>query len=145
MNFNEILNNAVLGEIEKPKPVPVGSYEALIIGTEFKESQKKKTKMLEVQFELVAPQDDVNEVDLEEYGDSVAGKKLKMPFFLTEDSIFRLQDFILEHVGLELKGSTLDEAIPQLVNHPVGLRVTHEISQDGETVYVKATKTFALS
>lgn len=143
VNFSQLLQNATLGEIEKPKPLPVGSYATIIKQIEQGESPgEKKTPYVRINAEIVAPLGDVNEADLETFG-SVSGKKVKVDFYITEDSLFRLQDFILEHVGLELRGMNLDQAIGQLVNHQVGMKIKHEISKkDNQTIFAVVDGTF---
>ncbi len=142
LNFTELLQAATLGEIEKPKPVPVGSYETKIEKVEFDESSQKKTPLVRFWHEILQPLDDVSEEDLEAYG-SVVGKKIKTDFYLTEAALHMLQDYILNHVGLDLSGTTLEQAIPQCVQNAVGIRIKHEISQrDGETIFAVIDSTF---
>lgn len=142
-NFANILQNATLGEIEKPKPLPVGSYVALIKQVEYGETTgEKKTPFARVNMEIVSPLSDVNEADLEEFG-SVTGKKFKTDFYLTEDALFRLQDFVLEHVGLDMRGMNLDQALPQIVNNQVGIKIKHEVSKrDNTTIFAVVDATF---
>lgn len=143
-NFSEILQNATLGEIEKPKPIPIGGYEAKITKIEFDESSKKKTPFARFHFEIVQALEDVDEDDLEEFGE-VAGKKTKTDFYLTEAALHMLQEFILYHVGLDVEGTSLEEAIPQCQNNVVGIRMGHQISEkDNETVFANVTATFSL-
>lgn len=147
-NFAEILGNAKVGEIERPKPLPIGDYAVLIKGVEYGETNgEKKTPYARFALEVVQPLDSVSEGDIELAGglSKITGKKLKVDFFLTPDSLFRLQDFITEHVKLDLAGVSLDQAIPQLINNQVGVKVKHRPdSRDPETVYAEVERTFAL-
>ena len=143
-NFSEILSSAKLGEIEKPKPMPIGSYEANIVKIEFDKSSQKKTPLVRFHFSIVQALEDVSEDDLEEFGD-VVGKKAKTDFYLTDAALHMLQDFILYHVGLDIEGTSLEEAIPQCQNNVVGIRIKHEISQrDNETVFAVVDATFSM-
>lgn len=141
--FTSILSNAKLGEIERPKPLPAGSYVALIKTWTFDQTKsEKKTPFARVELEIKAALDDVNQVDLEEFG-SVDGKKVKHDFYLTENSLFGLQQFVLEHVGLDLQGMSLDQALPQTVNNQVGVKIKHEIDKNNpEIVYARVDGTF---
>lgn len=142
--FTNILSQAKLGEIERPKPIPAGSYIALIKSWTFdKTKSEKQTPFARVELELKAPLSDVNEADLAEFG-SVDGKKVKHDFYLTENALFGLQTFILEHVGLDLKGMSLDQALPQSVNNQVGAKIKHELDQKNpEIVYARVDGTFS--
>jgi len=146
-NFAEILKGAKLGEIEKPKPLPIGSYQAMIKTIEYGETMgDKKTPYVRFNVETVQHMDDVNEVDIENAGgaEKLRGKKLRVDFFLTPDAMYRLQDFVIEHVGLDsLKGVDLDQAIPQLVNNLVGIKVKHRPDKnDPEMLYAEVERTF---
>lgn len=145
VNFADILKNATVGEIEKPKPMPEGSYQALIKSIETGQTTgEKQTPYLQVNMEIVGALDDVDQAALQAFG-PVNGKKVKTEFYLTDDALFRLQDFILDHVGLDLKGQTLDQAVGQLVNNTVGVHMKHSISKkDNVTVYSNVDKTFSL-
>lgn len=149
-NFAEILKGATLGEIERPKPVPVGSYQALIKSVTFGNTTgEKKTPYARIELELAAPLDDVNQVDLEEFTKkhgAISTKKVKTDFYLTENSLFMLQDFVLTHVGLDMKGMTLDQALPQIVNNTVGVTISHrQDDKKPEVVYAEVKGTFALA
>ena len=145
-NFTAILQNAKLGEIEKPKPLPAGSYAALVKSIEQVETKgEKQTGYIRVNMEIVAPLGDVNEVDLEEFGNP-SGKKIRTDFYITDDAIYRLQDFILEHIGLDMAGMSLEQAIPQMVNNQVGVKITQEISKkDPSVIYAVVSSTFNLN
>lgn len=141
--FQSILANATIGEIEKPKPVPEGSYVALIKGVEYGETKSdKKTPYARVNLELVQALSDVNEASLSAFG-PVTGKKMRLDFYLTEEALFRLQDFILDDIGLDMKGMTLDQALPQIINNQVGVKIRHKFDEkDATKVYTEVEKTF---
>lgn len=144
-NFQSILAGATLGEIEKPKPLPVGSYQALIKSFEFGESKQKQTPYVRVNMEIVAPMSDVNEADLEMFGGlaKLQGKKIKHDFYLTDASMFMLQEFVLDHVGLDLKGMSLDQGLPQIQNQVVGVRIQHRPDdKKPDIIYAEVAGTF---
>lgn len=142
-DFSSILSNAKLGEIEKPKPVPVGSYLAMVKNVEFKEGTgEKKTPFARVNLELVSAMEDVDQDALASAG-GLQNKRTKVDFYLTDQAMFRLQDFILKDCALELNGMSLDQAIPQLTNQQVGVKIKHEVStRDPDTVYAIVDSTF---
>jgi len=140
-NFTELLGSATLGSIEKPKPLPQGSYVAIIKKSEYDKSSKKQTPFVRFHMDIVQAMEDVDEAALEAYGD-VSGKSIRTDFYLTEGALFQLQDFILYHIGLDLTGQTLEQAIPECVNQQVGVRIEHEASQDGQNFYARVKETF---
>lgn len=148
-DFSSILDKAILGEIERPKPIPVGSYSAVIRSIEHGETKsEKRTKYVRVLLELTGFLSDVNEVDLAEAGgwEKLNGKKLRLDFYITEDSTYRLQDFILKDVGLDLRGMSLSQGIAQLVNAQVGVHIAHNLDKkDPSKVYSEIDRTFNLN
>ncbi len=141
--FSDILKNATIGSIEKPKPYPEGSYVALIAGIEYGETKsEKKTPYARLNLKLVQALSDVKPEELAAYGD-IAGKSVRLDFYLTEDALFRLQDFILEDMGLDMKGQTLDQALPQIINNQVGIHIKHTFDEkDPSKIYTNVDKTF---
>jgi len=145
--FASILDTAVLGNIEKPKPMPVGSYQVLIKSLETgKTKSDKKTDYLRIHAETVQPLSDVNEEELAAFG-PVNGKKVSFDFYLTEATLWRLNEFIVDHVGLDqLRGVALSQAIPELVNNTVGITVAHRRDErKPDDVYLDVTKTFRIN
>lgn len=142
-DFTEILQGATLGEIEKPKPLPVGSYVAKIIGSSYdKAKNENKTPFVRFNLEVVNALSDVDEGDLEAFGE-IAGKKTKVDLYLTDAALHMLQDFLLVHVGLEAEGMSLEIAIPEAQNNLVGIYIEHEVSkQDNETIFARVGRTF---
>lgn len=140
-DFTELLSTSKLGEIEKPKPLPPGSYVALVKRQEYDKSSKKQTPLARFYLEVQSAMEDVDAEALAAFGD-VKGKTLKHDLYITESSLFMLQDFVLNHIGLDLEGKSLEEAIPECVNQLVGVRVKNEIAQDGETTYATLEGTF---
>ncbi len=133
-DFQSILAGAKLGEIEKPKPLPTGSYIGLIKSVAYDVSRgEKKTPFARINIELIQALDDVNQDDLASAG-GVQGKKTKVDFYLTDDALFRLQEFVLDHVGLDSRGVSLDQALPMLQNMPVGVSLKQEVSQKDPSV-----------
>lgn len=129
-------------EVERPKPRPAGHYIALITGHEFGESSKKKTPYVRYAVKLMEALSDVDEEMLEEAG-GFEDAKMSVDFYVTENSLFRLKEFLADHVGLEMDNRPLKEGIPEAVNNQVGVVVEHEIStQSPEDVFARIRRTF---
>ena len=140
-NFGSILDRAP-SEIEKPKPLPQGSYITQIVGQpRFDKSSKKQTEFVEFTHKLLSALDDVDEDELKALG-GVKDKVMKNTFYLTESAAWRLKEF-LEHCGIE-EGDSLREMIEETPGKQVGIFVGHEASQDGTSVFARVGKTFVV-
>jgi hypothetical protein len=122
-------------QIEKPKPLPAGTYNGVISKFEFGESRDKKTPYVRFHFALQSAGDDV----LANYADQLAKidlakKQLRRDFYITDDALYRLKDFA-ESCGQSTSGRTLNEVIPLLQNSAVLISVTQRNSDDGKDVF----------
>ena len=128
-------------DIERPKPLPVGSYVCVVQGQpRIDKSAKKQTEFSEFTLKLLEALDDVEAEDLAAQG-GIADKTIKLTFYHTENSIYRLKEF-LEHCGLEIEhGILLRKLIGETPGCQVVAHVIHEASQDGESVYARVKST----
>ena len=141
LNFGSILDRAP-SEIEKPKPLPQGSYITQIVGQpRFDKSTKKQTEYVEFTHKLLAAQEDVDEDELKALG-GVKDKVMKNTFYLTEGAAWRLKEF-LEHCGID-EADSLREMIEETPGKQVGIFINHEASQDGTSVFARVGKTFVV-
>ena len=128
-------------DIERPPPLPVGSYVCVVQGQpRIDKSAKKQTEFSEFTLKLLEALDDVEAEDLAAQG-GIADKTIKLTFYHTENSIYRLKEF-LEHCGLEIEdGISLRKLIGETPGCQVVAHVIHEASQDGESVYARVKST----
>lgn len=139
-NFADLLDKPS-SEIEKPKPVPQGTYQFSINGL-YKEgkSTQKQTPYVEFTCNYMAALDDVDEAALAEMG-GVNGKTSRLTFYITEDSTYRLKKFLVEDLLLE-EG---DKSLRQLLDETPGCQflgaVKHEASKDGTSVFANIATT----
>lgn len=139
-------------EIERPKPLPVGTYRVIVVGApRFDKSTKKGTDFVEFTLKYISAEEDVDEDDLKHAltkpsGESVAlnEKTNKVTFYLTEDAAWRLKDF-LKHCGVYNEDQSLRQMIAQTTNCEVLATVKHTPSDDGEAIYANISKTAAVS
>lgn len=131
-NFNAILSKQV-EEVERPKPLPVGTYLFNIVRHEFGESQQKKTPYVRFICKPMMAQDDVDKSMLPENWQS---KEFRQDFYLTDEAMFRLRDF-LETIQVSVSGRTFAAAIPDTTNRQFLGTVTHTIGKDGKSVYAE--------
>ena len=142
-NFGSILDRAP-SEIEKPKPLPQGSYITVLVGQpRFDKSAKKQTEFVEFTHKLLAAQEDVDEDELKSMG-GIKEKVIKNTFYLTEGAAWRLKEF-LEHCGIDLDDcENLRAAVEETPGKQVGIFVNHEASQDGTSIFARVGKSFVV-
>lgn len=137
VDFTNLLSKSA-DTVERPEPLPAGSYLTTITGYRTVESGQKKTPGVEFDLQITAPGDDV---DAEAYAKvkNPQERVLKTQFWLTEDSLFRLKDF-LEKAGFETAGRTFVDMLAEVAGHQIISLVSHRVSQDGESVFPEAKK-----
>jgi hypothetical protein len=118
--------------IEKPKPLPAGTYNGVISKYEFGESKEKKTPYVRYHLTAHSAGEDVDPDSIE--GIDLSKKSLRRDFYLTEDAMYRVKDF-LDSVGVSTSGRSLGEVIPEAINAAVLISVTQRSSPDGSEIY----------
>ena len=129
--------------IERPKPLPTGTYICIVKGMpRYDKSSQKQTPFVEFTLQPTTACDDVDADDLEAMGGFV-NKTIKATYYLTEDSAWRLKDF-LGHCQVEESGT-----LRQMCEHTAGCEVyatiKHEASNDGQSVFAKLGSTAAVN
>ena len=138
-SFESILDTPAT-EVERPKPLPAGTYDAIVKGLpEFGESSQKKTPFARFTLAMQSAGEDVDEEELTSIG-GLDGKSIKSTYYTTPDALFRLTDF-LEHCGIELDGKTIRQAIDDTPNCSVKILIGHTASADGESIFAELKKT----
>jgi len=139
--FTSILDRQS-SEIERPKPLPVGTYLCIVKGLpRYDKSSKKQTDFVEFNLEIQSAEEDVDADAIEAFKGGVVGKSVKDTYYLTEEAAFRVKDF-LEHCGVEDEG-TLRSRIEQTPGCQLKVFIKHEPSQDGQTMFARIGKTMA--
>lgn len=145
--FSSILDRPS-DSIERPKPLPVGIYLFAVKG-QYKEdvSSQKKTPYAEWQVVPLQAGDAVDQEALDECltnkttGEkkALADKALKATFYLTDDAIWRLTEF-LTHCGIEDGPISLRERMSQAAGAQFLGEVIHE-SGKNSSVFAKLGNT----
>lgn len=146
-SFQEILERQA-SDAERPKPIPAGTYSAVVSGPgEFGESSKKKTPFIEFPLKIIAAGDDVDQDELDAWAKRKDGSSrslqetvVKNTLYLTEDAEWRLTAFF-EHCGLETEGKSHRQLIDECPGCQVTIVMKHEPTQDGEGVFAKLAST----
>ncbi len=140
--FSALLSKPA-SQIEKPKPMPAGTYTGIIKGHAFDVSKQKKTPFVRFTIQPVAPGEDVDPEQLEAFGGLNALSKKALTrirgseFYISEDAQFRLKSFLEDVVGLDLGERSMGEALPETMNKPIGFTIKHVPSEDGQEIYAE--------
>ena len=139
-NFASILAESP-DHVERPKPLPVGTYLCTVGTPEIGESSKKKTPFLRFPLKPLAPMQDVDEEALAEVG-GLENKNLSITFYVTADAAFMLDDFHA-NCGVDLSdGLTRADRNEEVINAQVLAVVTHRTDDnDPSRVYVEVRRT----
>ncbi len=125
--------------VERPKPVPVGHYTFIIQGMPREDkSSQKKTPFWEYQLKAIHAHDDVDSEALTAWYQRADGStktigdiNMKPKFYLTDEALFMLKDFI-EATGIEeSEYETLRQGAQMLTNRQVVGLVTHKPTENG--------------
>ena len=124
-----------------PAPLPQGTYSATIRGHETGVSSQKKTPYVEFKFGGFQPQADVDQTDWQNWA-SVGGRQEKATmsteFYLTENALFMLKNFLEEVCGISTQGRSYADCLAETPNISVLISVKHTISQkDNKTIYAE--------
>lgn len=136
-SFADILNQPVT-EVVRPKPIPVGTYTCVVDGPPKFDRTKSAdpTEVIEFSLKPLQAGADVDQASLQEAlnGKSLSDVKLRLTFYGTEAAIYRLDAFLLEHLGVE-PGAQRKELIAQAPGRQVLATVVHAASKDGQAIY----------
>lgn len=141
-NFSDVLNKK-LDTIEKPKPLPVGTYIGVINGApEIKPRGQNNTLSAEFKIKILQADEDVDQDALQERG-GIKEAELRHTLWLTEDAAWRAKQFV-EFCGVDPDGITLGEALSQCMGCQLRLKIIHRPSQDGTELYANIDKIAAV-
>jgi len=148
-NFSSILDRKA-SEIEEPKALPVGTYLVILQGQyQMGQSSQKKTDFIFFPSKILQPQEDVSQSEIEAFG-GVQGKELKgrqgLLFYLTDESAYRLKEFLIDHLGIEANNASGQEkSIKEMCMEAPGKQVlatiSHQPSDDGKRIFGNLAKT----
>lgn len=126
-------------EVERPKPLAVGTYQCMVKGhPEQGESTQKKTPFVRFLLQPMAVGDDVDKELLTEAltkkdgtVTALSDKTIRATYYITPDAIWRLQAF-LEHLGFELDGKqSMEQMIAESNGRQCLATLKHTMNDDG--------------
>lgn len=128
-------------DAKPPKTMPAGNYLCRVQGLpRFDKSSKKQTPFVEFLLVPTSAMDDVDETELAESG-GLADKTIKATFYLTDNSEYRLSEF-LTACGIAEEDDDGEkfshrQRIEETPNTEVIVTMIHEPSADGTRMYAK--------
>jgi hypothetical protein len=127
-------------DIERPKPLPAGTYDCIVKGLpEYGESSQKKTPYCRFTYLVQAAGEDVDEDELTAIG-GLEGKTMRDTYYTTPDAIFRLTD-TLERMGIDPEGKSVRQMIDESPNAAIRIMVGHRASEDGQQIFAEVKRT----
>ena len=142
-NFGALLDTPP-SETERPKPMPAGTYVAMVQGLpRMDKSAKKQTEFVEFTLKLLSAGEDVDAEELAAMG-GIANKTIKDIYYLTDASLWRLKDF-LTNCGIDVDNiSSYRVALEETAGQQIGVVIKHEASQDGQSIFARVARTLAV-
>ena len=140
-SFEEILN-VDSSEIDRPKPAPAGTYDAMVDGLpEYGKSSKKQTPYIQWNIKLMTPKDDVSLDDLQAAG-GIHNKYTRFTVWLPNGKAdrYKINDFC-DKCGVPQ--GNLQDRVDQTPNCYIGIVLKHTILDDNNTV-AEVKKTFSI-
>lgn len=147
-NFTSILDRPST-EVERPKPMPVGTYLTVLQGQpRHDKSRQKQTPLVEFTHKFISAMDDVDEAELITYLTAKDGTTkaltdvtMKNIFYITEGSAFMLKDF-LKNLDFDVEGDgSMRQMLDETPGRQVLVTIRHEASQDGQSVFARIGST----
>lgn len=145
--FESILDTPA-EQIERPKPLPQGSWFTIVTGHRFDKSSQQQTEFVEFTLKVTEACQDVDGEDLEKFLTTPDGSRknlqevtVRNTYYLTDNALYRLKDFC-KNCGVDVSKGTPRKWIPETQNCTVGIFVKHRPWQNNEGVSVDIVRTF---
>jgi hypothetical protein len=141
-NFASILDESPT-EVSAPQPAPQGTYVFVVGNPRYDKSTVKGTDFVDFPVRAIAAESDVDEAELEEAG-GLDAINLRAIFYLTEDAVYRLDEFH-SHCGIDLEdGASRRSRNDAVVNAEVRGFVKHEPSKDGTRIFARFNRSLPM-
>lgn len=142
-DFRALLDQEVT-TVERPKPLPAGNYVFNVGEYEFGKSAKKGTDFVTIKLTPIMAQEDVDAEELATaLGDkSLTDKGFKVDFYLTPDALWRLDEFLIEKLGMT-EPMSRTARLEQLAGKQVVGQVSHTKSRNDENIIYANITAFA--
>lgn len=151
-NISDILDRKS-DEIDRPSPLPKGSYIMQVKGLPtYDKSSKKLTPFAEFTLQPLQALEDVDQQALDDWatrGDgsmkALSDGSIRVRYYLTEEAAYRGEDFC-KHCGVNINDEdiTLRQGFERLSGCQVGVFVQHTPLQNAEGVRAEVGRTFSI-
>ena len=134
-DFSTLLRKPA-GEAKKPPALPAGDYPAVIKSHEVGDQNKNRTPYVRFHVGLTGFPDSVSDDERKGADGSpidLSKKQLRRDYFLTEDALWRLDEFI-RSCGVESNGRSYEEVLPELVGASVLAEVQQYMNQSNNEI-----------
>lgn len=131
VDFSKLLGKP-LDSVERPKPLPAGTYYGSIKNFEPVEIGQNKTPAIRFNLSLASPGEDIDPNDLQ--GIDLSKRTMRKEYYLTPESEYRLKEFIAS-LGIQTAGRSFEETLPETLNQQVMIAVIQKSSQNGEEIF----------
>ena len=126
--------------VERPKPLPVGTYLCIVGAPRYDRSSKKGTPFVEFLLRPLDADEDVDPEDLEAAG-GLDGKTIRATYYDTPDAIYRLDEFHV-HCGLDLGDpASRRTRNDMVVNAQVLAYVKHRTPEGSDQAFAELQRT----
>lgn len=124
-DFSALLKKPA-GEAKKPPTLPIGDYQGIVKSFEIGDNNRNRTPY--VRFLVVLTEwPEAIEVGDRPEGVELNKRQLRKDYFLTDDSLWRLDAFI-RSCGVEPEGRVYEEVLPEIIGQPVYMQIQHYMS-----------------
>lgn len=145
-SFESILDTPA-DQVERPKPLPAGTYAAIVKGMpEHGVSAQKKTPFVKFTYVLTDAFEDVDAdelaallTDKDGQVEPIGTKSIKDTYYTTPDSLFRLTD-ALEAMGIDLDGKTVRAALDETPNADINIVVSHRTPEGSDQIFAEVKR-----
>lgn len=138
-NFSSVLDQKV-EDIEKPKPLPVGTYIGVInAAPEIGPVGKNNTLAAKFKIKILMADSDVDQDLLSAMG-GIKEREIQHTLWLTEDAAWRAKEFV-EQCGVSGASKTLRESLTECMGCQIKLNLNHRPSEDGKELYLNIKST----
>lgn len=120
-DFSSLLRKPA-GEAKRPPVLPVGDYSGIIKKWEVGDNNRNKTPYVRFHLGFFDFPESVDHADRENI--DLSKRQKSRDYYLTEESLFRL-DEMLRTLGVEAKGRSYEEVLPEVLGKNVIISVTH--------------------
>lgn len=115
------------GEAKRPPTLPIGDYRGVVRSYETGDNNQRQTPYVRFGLVLTEWPESIEEADRPD-GVDLSKRQLRKDFFLTEDALWRLDEFI-RSCGIDPNGRAYEEVLPEVIGQPVLVQVQHYMNR----------------